>query len=244
MENIEKNLDALLKLQTIDCELDQITRLRGALPEEVEVLKAGLDDLQTGSKNIQEDLSKLEKDISTQRVRIKDIEALAKKYEEQQMDVRNNREYDAITKEIDLQKLEMQLAEKHIKSTYERIDKQKLHLAQNQEVVAKKKQVLRDKQKELKALVEESKGEEKKLQGQRSKALKHIDAQLQQTYERIRANVRNKLAVVTIIREACGGCFNQVSPQKQIDIKSKKSVLLCEHCGRIVADVTEPDTEN
>lgn len=244
MENtIASNLNALLELQTIDCALDHITKMRGALPEEVEDLENEFTSLQTRSQSIQEDLSNLEQDIATQRVRIKEIEALVKKYEEQQMNVRNNREYDAITKEIDLQKLEIQLAEKHIKSAYENIDKKKLALEQNQEATAKNQQVLADKQGELKVLIAESEGEERKLHEQRRKVLKHIDEHLQKAYERIRKNVRNKLAVVTINKEACGGCFNQVPPQRQIDIKERKSITVCEHCGRIIADVTEPIPE-
>ncbi|MEM9416884.1 MAG: C4-type zinc ribbon domain-containing protein [Bacteroidota bacterium] len=242
MENtIEKKLNALLELQNIDRALDQLTKLRGALPEEVEDLEAESDSLKTHSQRIQEELAELEQAITTQRGRIKDLETLVKRYEEQQMNVRNNREYDAITKEIDLQKLEIQLAEKHIKTAYENIDKKKLELEQNQAAIEKTQQVLADKQEELQVLVAESEGEAKKLHGQRSKVLKRIDGPLQKTYERIRANFHNKLAVVTIIKEACGGCFNKVPPQKQIDIKEKKSITVCEHCGRIIADVTEPE---
>ena len=245
MENIiEGKLNALLKLQTIDCELDHITKLRGALPEEVKTLENELTRLQTHSQSIQEELSELEQLIATQRVRMKEIEALVKKYEAQQMNVRNNREYDAITKEIDLQKLEMQLAEKRIKSAYENIDQKKLDLEHNQVALEKNQQVLADNQGELKALIEESQGEEKKLYEQRRQALQYIDAHLQQTYERIRANVRNKLAVVTINKEACGGCFNKVPLQKQIDIQERKRITFCEHCARIIADVTDPLTAN
>ena len=242
-KTIEGKLNALLKLQTIDGELDHITKLRGALPEEVKTLENDLNGLHAHAQSIQEELSKLEQVIATQRISIKEIEALVKKYEAQQMNVRNNREYDAITKEIDLQKLEMQLAEKRIKSAYENIDQKKLALAQNQVAIEKSQQVLADNQGELKVLIEESKGAEKKLHEQRRQALQHIDASLQQTYEQIRANVRNKLAVVTINKEACGGCFNQVPLQTQIDIKERKRITFCEHCARIIADVTEPLTE-
>ncbi|MEL6606655.1 MAG: C4-type zinc ribbon domain-containing protein [Bacteroidota bacterium] len=236
---IEKKLEALLELQNIDSKLDQLTKLRGALPEEVEELETELDRLKIRSKDIEEELAGLEESITTQRGRIKELGVLVKKYEEQQMNVRNNREYDAITKEIDLQKLEVQLAEKHIKSAYENIEKKTIDLEQSQLATEKSQQMLTDKQGELKGLMAESEEEEKKLHGRRSKVIQKLEEPLQKTYERIRANVRNKLAVVTVNKEACGGCFNKVPPQRQLDIKEKKRITICEHCGRIIADVVE-----
>ncbi len=244
MENtIEKKLNALLDLQAIDCQLDDITKMKGALPEEVEDLEDELATLQTRSHNTQEELANLEQEIVTRRVSIKSLEALVKKYEEQQMGVRNNREYDAITKEIDLQKLEIQLSDKRIKSAYERIEKQRLELENCQVLIDKSQQVLADKQGVLQVLIGESEGEEKKLHEQRSKVVRHVEESLLRVYERIRKNVRNKLAVVVVKREACGGCFNKVPPQKQADIKEKRSIIVCEHCGRIIADVIVPPEE-
>ena len=241
MENtIENKLNALLDLQAIDCELDDFTKVRGALPEEVEDLENELTALQTRSYNTQEELANLEQEIATRRVSIKSLEALVKKYEEQQMSVRNNREYDAITKEIDLQKLEIQLAEKRIKSAYERIENQKLELEQCQIFIEKSQQVLANKREALQVLMGESEGEEQKLHEQRREVIQRVDKQLFKVYERIRENVRNKLAVVVVKREACGGCFNKVPPQKQADIKEKKNIIVCEHCGRIIADVIVP----
>lgn len=245
MENIAtRKLTALLDLQSIDVALDHITKLRGALPEEVEGLEDELKGLQTRSQSIQEELKNLEKDIANQRVRIKELEALVKKYEDQQMNVRNNREYDAITKEIDLQKLEIQLAEKQIKSAYEHIDKKKLALEESQAVIEKNQQMLAEKKDELQALVTESEGEERKLHEQRRAVAQHIDEYLLKAYERIRNSVRNKLAVVTIKKGACGGCFNAVPPQKQIEIKERKDITVCEHCGRMIVGVTEPLEES
>lgn len=240
MENsIEKTLNALLELQKIDSKLDELAKLRGALPEEVEDLEAETDRLKAHSQSTEEELASLEQVITTERGRIKELELLVKKYEEQQMNVRNNREYDAITKEIELQKLEGQLAEKHIKSAYENIEKKKLGLEQSKTAMENSQKTLSNKQGELKALVTESEEAEKKLHSQRNKVLKQIEERLQKTYERIRANVRNKLAVVAVNKEACGGCFNKVPPQKQLDIKEKRSITVCEHCGRIIADVVE-----
>lgn len=245
MENaIEKKLNILLDLQDIDCQLDDFTKVRGELPKEVEDLKTKLADLQTHVHNIQEKISSLEQDIVAQRMSIKAMEVLVKKYEEQQMNVRNNREYDAITKEIDLQKLEMQLAEKKIKSAYERIEEKKLELEQSQGIIEKNRQLLAGKQEELQVLVAESQGEERKLNEQRMQVIQNVDGALLKAYHRIRENVHNKLAVVAVKREACGGCFNKVPPQKQADIKEKKSIITCEHCGRIIADVVLPPEEN
>jgi uncharacterized protein len=241
MENtIEKKLNALLELQAIDCALDDITKMRGALPEEVEDLENELTALQTRSHSTQKELDSLEREIVTQRVSIKSLEALVKKYEEQQMSVRNNREYGAITKEIDLQKLEIQLSEKRIKGAYERIENQKSALAQCQVLLEKSQQVLANKQGALQALIGESEEEGRKLHEQRRKVLQHVEESLLRVYERIRKNVRNKLAVVVVKREACGGCFNKVPPQKQADIKEKRNIIVCEHCGRIIADVIAP----
>ncbi len=241
MENtIEKTLNALLDLQAIDYKLDDITKMRGVLPEEVEDLENGLTGLQTRSSNTHEELSHLEQSIATQRVSIKALEALVKKYEEQQMNVRNNREYDAITKEVDLQKLEIQLAEKRIKSTYERIEEKKLALEQCQVFIEQHQQMLSDKREALQVLMGESEGTEQELHEQRRKVTQHVEERLLKVYERIRKNVRNHLAVVVVKREACGGCFNKVPPQKQADIKEKKRIIVCEHCGRIIADVVAP----
>lgn len=241
MENtIERKLSALLDLQAIDCKLDDIARMRGALPEEVVDLEKELTGLRTRSHNIQEELSQLEQSIATQRVSIKAIETLVKKYEAQQINVRNNREYDAITKEIDLQKLEIQLVEKKIKSAYERIEEKKLEVAQCQAFLEKNEQMLTDKQGALQVLMGESAEEEQKLCEARNKVTQHVEEKLLKVYERIRENARNHLAVVVVKREACGGCFNRVPPQKQADIKEKKSIIVCEHCGRIIADVISP----
>jgi predicted nucleic acid-binding Zn-ribbon protein len=244
MENdIEKVLGALLALQAVDCGLDRITKLRGALPKEVETLENDLLQLQVRLQRTQDELASLEQEITDRRTSIKDSEVLIKKYEEQQMNVRNNREHDAITKEVDLQKLEMQLTEKRIKGDYERIEAKKIALEKIQASTERNKQVLASKQDELKALIEQSEGDEKTLHDKRNDVKANMDAEQLDNYERIRANVRNKLAVITVKNEACSGCFSSVPPQRQSEIKAKKRIITCEHCGRIIADVTEPDEE-
>lgn len=238
MENpTERQLNALLDLQAVDSQLDDLTKAQGELPEEVEHLENKLQDFRVILHTTQEEITGLEQDIAAQRVNIKAVSTLVKKYEEQQMNVRNNREYDAITKEIDLQRLEVQLSEKRIKNAYERLEEKKLALEQHQGFIEKHQHGLADKQAELQVLVADSQTEAKKLQKQRMSVTKRIDAALVESYERIRSSVRNKLAVVVVKKGACGGCFNEVPPQKQADIKEKKRVIVCEHCGRIIADV-------
>jgi len=236
---IEKKLNALLNLQSVDCALDDITKIRGTLPEEVESLKKELEALQSQAKSLEDDIAQFKQNINAYRVKIKDTEGLVKKYEEQQMNVRNNREYDAITKEMDLQKLEIQLAEKQIKDHYDRIEEKKLAIGQNKAAIEKSQQMLGNKREELQKLVAESEKQERKLYEKRNEAVTHIEERLLYIYERIRKNVRNRLAVVTIQKEACGGCFSQVPPQKQIEVREKKRIVVCEHCGRIMADVVE-----
>ncbi len=237
---VEKRLQALLNLQAIDCELDGITKIRGALPEEVDALEGEIEEFQKILQGTEADLTEIEESIALQRAKAREAEVLAKKYEEQQMEVRNNREYDAITKEIDLQKLEIQLSEKKVKSAYEKIDKQKLEIEQQKLLIEKKQQLLEDKKGELHNLVSESEGDERKLYEKRNKVAQHVEDSLMKTYDRIRKNVRNKLAVVTVQRDACGGCFNIVPPQRQADIREKKHIVVCEHCGRIIADAAAP----
>ncbi len=237
IKSVENKLRSLLKLQAVDCNLDRINKLRGTLPEEVKETENELKTLRTNAEDIQKGLGELEQAIAAQRVEIKELEALVKKYEEQQMNVRNNREYNAITKEIELQKLEIKLAEKRIRGAYEDIESKNLSLEQNQASIEKTQQVLIDKQKALEELISESGEEEQKFQDQREKILKRIDGRLRKAYERIRASVRNKLAVVVIEKDSCRGCFSKIPPQRQIDIKTKKSINECEYCGRIIADV-------
>lgn len=238
MDNtVQQQLTKLLQLQTIDCGLDEITRMRGALPKEVQELEDVLDNLRKRAGYIENELTTLEQHINTRRVHIKDTGELIKKYEAQQTSVRNNREYNAITKEIDLQALEVQLAEKSIKDAYAKIDENKILLDQSQGLIEKQKQVLSEKQGKLQLLIEVSEEEEQKLQIERQQLSKHIEDRLLKLYERIRARAQNHLAVVTVKRESCGGCFSKVPPQKQADIQEQQHIIMCEHCGRVLADV-------
>ena len=234
---VPQKLEALEKLQEIDSKLDEIFKVRGALPDEVRDLEDEIAGYQTRIDKFNSDLESLEGEISTKKVAIKDAEALIKKYESQQVNVRNNREYDAITKEIELQTLEIQINEKRIKEAYIKIDSKKEEIAATQGVFEERSKDLESKKGELDVISSESEEEEKKLRASRVKAEKNIEERLLNSYEKIRDNARNGLAVVTVKRDACGGCFNIVPPQRQADIKEMKKIIVCEHCGRILSDV-------
>lgn len=236
---IAQKLDALLKLQTIDSELDSIKKVRGALPEEVNDLEDEIAGYQTRIDKFNQELAALETDIQNNKVGIKDAEKLIKKYEEQQMNVRNNREYDAISKEMELQGLEIQISEKRIKEAYAKIDSKKAEIEATIAQAQERKKDLDSKKQELDVITAESEDEEKELLSGREKAAKSIEDRLYKSYTKIRNNALNGLAVVPVKRGACGGCFNIVPPQRQADIRERKKIIVCEHCGRILADVND-----
>ena len=234
---VPQKLAALEKLQEIDSKLDEIKKIRGALPDEVRDLEDEIVGYQTRVDKYNNDLKDIEDNIAQKKKGIKDAETLIKKYEEQQMNVRNNREYDAITKEMELQALEIQINEKRIKEAYIKIETKKGEIETTKISIEERSKDLDSKQKELQTIITESESEEEKLLAGREKASKKVDARLFTSYEKIRTNARNGLAVVSVKRDACGGCFNIVPPQRQADIKERKKLIVCEHCGRIFADV-------
>ena len=238
MENtVAKKLEALEKLQKVDSKIDDIKKIRGALPEEVRDLEDEIAGLETRIGKFHSDLEDFEGGIEQKKQGIKTSETLLKKYDEQQMNVRNNREYDAITKEMELQALEIQVSEKRIKEAYIKIEAKKEEIEVSKVVIDEKNQDLEAKKKELDSLVSESEADEIKFEKERKKASKAIDELVLTAYNRLRANAKNGLAVVAVERHACGGCFNIVPPQRQADIKEKKKIIVCEHCGRILTRV-------
>ncbi len=244
MENsVAQKLEALVKLQTIDSKLDEINKVRGDLPEEVRDLEDELAGYETRVGKFESEIKKLEDEIQNNKQGIKDAEKLIKKYEEQQMNVRNNREYDAITKEVELQQLEIQISEKRIKEGFAKIEVKKEEIAKTESILQERQKDLDIKKKELDSIIGESRDEEEKLHKDREKASKAIEERLLNSYNKIRKNVNNGLAVVSVKRDACGGCFNTVPPQRQVDIREKKKLIVCEHCGRIFADVESPVLE-
>lgn len=240
MDNtVAKKLEALTKLQKIDSEIDEIKKVRGALPEEVMDLEDEIAGYQTRADKQNQELSDFETSISTNKTSIKDAEKLIKKYEEQQMNVRNNREYDAISKEMELQQLEIQILEKRIKEAYAKIEDKKAEIEKTTETLEERGKDLETKKKELDTITSESEGDEGKLLKDREKASKGIEERLLNSYNKVRKNMRNGLAVVPVKRGACGGCFNVVPPQKQAEIREQKKIIVCEHCGRILSDVVD-----
>ena len=244
MENtVAKKLESLVKLQSIDSERDELIKVRGALPDEVMDLEDEIAGYQTRIEKQNQELADLEDNITSNKAAIKDAEKLIKKYEEQQMNVRNNREYDAITKEVELQQLEIQILEKRIKESHAKIDAKKEEIAETQNILTERGKDLDTKKEELETITKESESDEEKLLKDREKAAKQVEERLFKSYEKVRKNMRNGLAVVSVKRGACGGCFNIVPPQQQAEIREKKKLIVCEHCGRILADVEDEIVE-
>ncbi len=237
---IAQKLEALLKLQQIDSKLDEIKKVRGDLPEEVRDLEDEIAGYETRISKFTKEISTLEEEISRNKQAKKDSEKLIAKYKDQQMNVRNNREYDAISKEIELQTLEMELADKKSNEANTKISRKNEEIDGVRSVMDDRKKDLQNKKNELDQLTKESQNEEDELIGERDQASTHIEDRLLKSYNKIRSNAINGLAVVMVRRGACGGCFNSIPPQRQAEIREKKKIIVCEHCGRILADVDDP----
>jgi len=233
----EEKLHALFQLQLIDSEIDKIRVVRGELPMEVSDLEDEVAGLQTRLTNVTEEAAELQQSITQKKQSIKDSNALIKKYEAQQMNVKNNREFDSLNKEIEFQQLEIQLAQKRIKESEAELHDKNEVVAASTITLDERTQDLTIKKSELDTIVAETQKEEEQLLQFRDKATEMIDERLLTAYHRTRENARNGLAVVTIQRDACGGCFNKIPPQRQLDIRQHKKVIVCEHCGRILVDV-------
>lgn len=234
---VAQKLEALAKLQSIDSKLDEIRKTRGDLPEEVRDLEDELAGYEARVKRFETEIQKLEEDITTLKNNAKESEKLIKKYAEQQKNVRNNREFEAISKEMELQQLEIQVCIKKAKEAQIRIETKNEEITNTKKVLSERKKDLKTKKEELEVIVEESKDEETKLMKEREKASSSIEERMVISYNKIRGNAVNGLAVVPVRRDACGGCFNTVPPQKQVEIREKKKLIVCEHCGRIFSHV-------
>ncbi|MCS5663002.1 MAG: C4-type zinc ribbon domain-containing protein [Flavobacteriales bacterium] len=233
---VEEKLIALYKLQSIDTEIDKIKILRGELPLEVQDLEDEIAGLQTRVSNINEEISNFDTSIKEKESMMKDSKALIKKYDEQLKNIRNNREFDSLNKEIEFQNLEIELAEKRVKEA-------KSSIVGKMDVISGAKMRLDDRENDLKtknseleSIIAETQKDEQKLAKESSTAEKVIDERLLNAYKRLRGSVRNGLAVVPVLRDACGGCFNTVPPQRQMDIAARKKVIVCEYCGRVLVD--------
>lgn len=234
--SVEKKLIALYSLQQIDSQIDRIRIIRGELPLEVEDLEDDIAGLETRIDNHIQEIQALEKQIADKHIAIKDSQTLIKRYEEQQNNVRNNREYDALTKEIEFQTLEIQLAEKRIREFNMQHEKYTAEIENAQAVLQERRNDLEIKRSELADIVTETELEEKELMRKSETQQKFIEDRLLLAYKRIRKNARNGLAVVTVERDACGGCFSAIPPQRQLDIRMHRKIIVCEYCGRILVD--------
>ncbi|MBQ3635022.1 MAG: hypothetical protein II951_05325 [Bacteroidales bacterium] len=233
---IEQKLKALYDLQQVNSQIDKIRTMRGELPLEVQDLEDEIAGLETRAANINAEIKKLNGLVAEHKNKIKEAESLISKYEQQQKDVRNNREYDAISKEIEYQDLDRQLSEKRIREFSADAARKQEQLTEVRTRIEERQQDLNTKKNELDTIVAETQSEENDLLKKAAKIEKNIDERALNAFHRLRANAHNGLAVVTIQREACGGCFNRIPPQRQLDIRLRKRIIVCEYCGRILVD--------
>jgi predicted nucleic acid-binding Zn-ribbon protein len=234
--SVEERLKALYELQTMLSEIDKIKTLRGELPLEVQDLEDEIEGLTHRVEKYQEDIEKLQSDIAQKRIKIDEAKALADRYKGQLNDVKNNREYDMLTKEIEFQNLEIELQNKRINEANRAIEAKQNDAKTASEALENRRADLDVKKSELDEIISETKAEEEKLR-EKAKALEvTIEPRLLAAFKRIRKNSRNGLGIVYVERDACGGCFNKIPPQRQLDIRMRKKIIVCEYCGRIMID--------
>lgn len=232
--SMEEKIVTLYELQKIDSKIDEINKLKGELPLEVQDLEDAVAGLETRIANLSSELDEITDLVKKSKEGIERSKTMISKYEVQQNNVRNNREFDSLAKEIEYQRLEIELAEKRIKE-YGADSKAKKKMIEDAEtVLADRKIDLEDKKQELASIDKETEKELSELAAQSEAAAAKIDDRLLSAYHRIRSNVHNGLAVVTVKRDACGGCFNRIPPQRQMDIRMSKKITVCEYCGRIL----------
>ena len=234
--SVEEKLQSLYQLQTMLTEIDKIKTLRGELPLEVQDLEDEIAGLTTRIEKASADVVEMTKGVAENKNTIEVSKAAISKYQEQQDHVSNNREFDSLNKEIEFKNLEVELAEKRIREFTAAINAKKEDIEANRALVAEKQQDLEIKKSELQEIIEENRQEEERLR-ERCKALElNIEPRLLQSFKRIRNNTRNGLGIVYVQRESCGGCFNKIPPQRQLDIRMRKKIIVCEYCGRIMID--------
>jgi predicted nucleic acid-binding Zn-ribbon protein len=241
--SVAEKLVNLYKLQTVDSSIDQIEILRGELPMEVKDLEDEVQGLVNRQTRIEEEINGITEFIEIKKASIKESEALLAKYEQQSDNVKNNREFEAINKEIEMQGLEIKLCEKHIRDANEELAEKVKNLEAAKKTISVKEGVLNHKKDELEKIIADTEIEEKELRVKSEEARAHIDERLLFSYDRIRNSYHNGLAVVTVERDACGGCFNSIPPQRQSEIRLHKKIIVCENCGRILVEETTADTK-
>ncbi len=234
--SVEEKLASLVRLQKIDSKLDEIKILKGELPMEVSDLEDEIQGLHSRQTRIEEEINGMTEFIEQKKNTIKESDTLVKKYEKQSSTVKNNREYEALTKEIEMQELEGKLADKHIRDANEEVAEKAKLLEQTKKHIGTRETALNQKKGELEKIIADTEKEEKHFSKLSSEAREGIDERLLYSYDRIRKSYRNGLAVVPVERDACGGCFNAIPPQRQSEIRQHKKIIVCENCGRILVD--------
>ena len=234
--SVEERLKTLYQLQTTLSSIDEKRALRGELPLEVQDLEDEIEGLTTRIEKIQADINEFDRAVSQKKGEIETAKASVERYKTQLNEVKNNREYDTLSKEIEFQSLEIELCNKKIKEANYKVEEKKAELAQYQEIIDDRRQALEMKKGELDEIMEETRAEEDKLKAKVMELEITIEPRLITSFKRIRKNARNGLGVVYVQRDACGGCFNKIPPQRQLDIKMHKKIIVCEYCGRILID--------
>ena len=234
--SVEEKLKTLYQLQTTLSAIDEKKALRGELPLEVQDLEDEIEGLTIRIDKIKREIDEFQKAVSQKKAEINEAQASVERYKEQLNDVKNNREYDTLSKEIEFQTLEIELCNKKIREAQTRIEEKTNELHENEEAIKDRQSDLDIKKSELDEIMEETRAEEEKLKEKVTELEAKIEPRLLTSFKRIRKNARNGLGIVYVQRDACGGCFNKIPPQRQLDIRSRKKVIVCEYCGRIIVD--------
>lgn len=234
--SVEEKLKTLYQLQTTLSAIDEKKALRGELPLEVQDLEDEIEGLTIRIDKIKREIDEFQKAVSQKKAEINETQASVERYKEQLNDVKNNREYDTLSKEIEFQTLEIELCNKKIREAQTRIEEKTNELHENEEAIKDRQSDLDIKKSELDEIMEETRAEEEKLKEKVTELEAKIEPRLLTSFKRIRKNARNGLGIVYVQRDACGGCFNKIPPQRQLDIKMHKKIIVCEYCGRIIVD--------
>lgn len=234
--SVESKLQTLYQLQATLSAIDEKRALRGELPLEVQDLEDEIAGLKTRIEHIEGDINDFQQAVAQKQGEIKEAEESVERYKKQLDEVRNNREYDTLTKEIEFQSLEIELCNKKIKEANAKVEDKKRELARTNDLINDRQQALDEKKSELDEIMQETREEEQALKAKAEELETKIEPRLLSSFKRIRKNARNGLGIVYVQRDACGGCFNKIPPQRQLDIKMHKKVIVCEYCGRIMID--------
>ena len=234
--SVEEKLKALYQLQTTLSAIDEKKAMRGELPLEVQDLEDEIAGLTIRVEKIQNDIKDFQAAILQKKAEISEAQASVDRYQNQLNEVKNNREYDTLTKEIEFQTLEIELCNKKIREALVKVEEKKRDQEMNEEIIKDREVALEEKKSELNEIMQETKDEEEKLKSKAKDLETKIEPRLLSSFKRIRKSARNGLGIVYVQRDACGGCFNKIPPQRQLDIKMHKKIIVCEYCGRIMID--------